>query len=360
MRRTILNKNTDLLRSTPSTGALELRQAIAAWLLAFRGMSVSPSQIILGAGTESLYSLLIKLLGRDKCYAVEEPGYGKIAKIYDAGMRFCYFDGSEGVDPPCGVNVSRAQLRVVSRFATPPLFTEGAAKSHFGWHLQAGANAFDVFPPEIFKKMIVRFPQDEAPIMRKDFTRLDFGWWSLCLPGQNVKLKDRLPYEKCKSIGTQPDMWEFGTSRAAAWNCPATVMLSPNHAEKHPRIADLLEVMRRWEDVRAGKLLDKKPEWREALKSPTQEHHLYLNGDGEYELHEIEMLPTPEKAPHVRGFVFERCGNRVVACWHTCGKATLDVALDKPESLPLAGLRYIETSLVADAVKTVWTKAVER
>ena len=84
MRRTILDKSTDLLRSTPSTGALELRRAIAGWLLAFRGLSVSPSQIILGAGTESLYSLLIKLLGRERHYAVEDPGYGKIAKIYES------------------------------------------------------------------------------------------------------------------------------------------------------------------------------------------------------------------------------------------------------------------------------------
>ena len=90
MRRTILDKSTDLLRSTPSIGALELRQAIAAWLLAFRGMTVSPSQIILGAGTESLYSLLIKLLGRDKHYAVEDPGYGKIAGIYESeGVSVC-------------------------------------------------------------------------------------------------------------------------------------------------------------------------------------------------------------------------------------------------------------------------------
>ena len=90
MRRTILDKSTDLLRSTPSTGAWDLRQAIAAWLLAFRGMAVSPSQIILGAGTESLYSLLIKLLGRERCYAVEDPGYGKIAKIYESeGVSFC-------------------------------------------------------------------------------------------------------------------------------------------------------------------------------------------------------------------------------------------------------------------------------
>jgi len=84
MRRTILDKSTDLLRSTPSTGALELRQAIAGWLRAFRGMEADADQIILGAGTESLYGLLIKLLGRDKGYAVENPGYGKIARIYES------------------------------------------------------------------------------------------------------------------------------------------------------------------------------------------------------------------------------------------------------------------------------------
>ena len=284
----------------------------------------------------------------------------KIAKIYDAGMSFCYFDGSEGVDPPCGINVSRAQLRVVNKFATPPLFTEGAAKSHFGWHLQAGANAFDIFPPEIFKKMIVQFPQAEAPIMQRDFTRLDFGWWALYNPGRTVTLKDRLPREKCKTVGTQMDMWEFGTSRAAAWNCPATVMLTPESAASHPRIDDLLETMRRWEDVRARKLLDQKPEWREALKSATQEHHLYLNEGGEYELHEISMLPTPAKAPHARGFLFERNGKRVVACWHTSGSATLDMALDTPTSVPLAGIRYIETKLSADAAKAAWAAATEK
>ena len=284
----------------------------------------------------------------------------KIAKIYDAGMGFCYFDGSEGASEPYGINVSLAQFRVISKFKTPPLFTEGAAKSHFGWHFQAGANAFDIFPPEIFKKMIVRFPQAEAPIMRRNFTRLDFGWWALYKPGRKVKLKDRIPTVTVETIGTQMDMWEFGTSRAAAWNCPAAVMIDPKSAADHPRIDDLMGVMRRWEDVRARKLLDQKPEWREALKSATQEHHLYLNGDGEYELHEIEMLPTPPKAPHARGFLFERDGKRVVACWHTCGSATLDIALDTPTSIPLAGIRYVETKLSANAAKTAWAAAAEK
>ena len=84
MRQTILEQGTGLLRSTPPQGAWALRQAIAAHLRQFRGMDVDPEQIIIGAGTELLYTLIIQLLGREKRYAVEDPGYGKIARIYQA------------------------------------------------------------------------------------------------------------------------------------------------------------------------------------------------------------------------------------------------------------------------------------
>lgn len=82
MRQTILEQDTALLRPAPPSGAAVLREAIAQYLRQFRGMAVSPEEIIVGAGTEVLYNLLVQLLGRDKCYAVEEPGYGKIARIY--------------------------------------------------------------------------------------------------------------------------------------------------------------------------------------------------------------------------------------------------------------------------------------
>ena len=64
-------------------GVKELREAIAHYLYRFREISVSPEQIVVGAGTEYLYHLIIQLLGRDKCYALETPGYNKIARIYD-------------------------------------------------------------------------------------------------------------------------------------------------------------------------------------------------------------------------------------------------------------------------------------
>ena len=39
---------------------------------------VKPEQIIIGAGTEYLYGLIIQLFGQNKTYAVEDPGYQKI------------------------------------------------------------------------------------------------------------------------------------------------------------------------------------------------------------------------------------------------------------------------------------------
>ena len=275
----------------------------------------------------------------------------KIARIYNAGFRFMYYDGSEGATVPYGIHVANAQYKVVSRMNEPPLFTEGAAKAHFDWHFLSGANAFDHFPPEKFKPMIVKWPQYEAPLMRQNFSRLNFGWWGFWLPGAKLRNGDI-------TIGVQPDMWEFGTSRAAAWDCPITVQVSPGAFRKHPRIDDLMEVMRRWEDVRAKRWLT--PEQKEALKSATQEHHLYMNEKGEYELYPIEMLPAPEGAKNLRGFVFERGGRRVVAYWHTSGSGKVQVTSEDGEKVtyPADHIRYVDTELPLDKVRSIYAAAV--
>ena len=88
-REVMLDYGQTLLRPLPNRGVPELRQAIAGHLADFRGMRVDPENILIGAGTDFLYNLLIQLLGRDKIYAVEEPGYGKIRRIYAAGGVTC-------------------------------------------------------------------------------------------------------------------------------------------------------------------------------------------------------------------------------------------------------------------------------
>ena len=88
-REVMLDYGEKLLLPLLNQGSYELRRAIADHLADFRGMNVDPGNILVGAGTDFLYNLLIQLLGRDKTYAVEEPGYGKIRKIYAAGGVSC-------------------------------------------------------------------------------------------------------------------------------------------------------------------------------------------------------------------------------------------------------------------------------
>ena len=83
-RQVMLDLGEQLLLESPNQGLYELRQAIADHLAQFRAMQVDPENIIIGAGTDFLYNLLIQLLGTDQLYAVEEPGYSKIRQIYGA------------------------------------------------------------------------------------------------------------------------------------------------------------------------------------------------------------------------------------------------------------------------------------
>ena len=112
-RQVLLDLGEQLLLPLHNQGLWELRQAIAVHLTAFRGMHVDPQNILIGAGTDFLYNLLIQLLGRDKLYAAEEPGYDKIRKIYAAGGVSCIgvpLD-EQGVQIPC---LSQAQVLHIS------------------------------------------------------------------------------------------------------------------------------------------------------------------------------------------------------------------------------------------------------
>ena len=100
-REVMLDLGEGLLLPLHKQGLPQLRCAIARHLQQFRGMQVNPDNILIGAGTDFLYNLLVQLLGRDKRYGVEEPGYSKIQKIYEAAGAACNLLNldKEGVDP---------------------------------------------------------------------------------------------------------------------------------------------------------------------------------------------------------------------------------------------------------------------
>ena len=73
-----------LLGDACAQGTLALREQLADYLCSFRGMHVDPSQIVVAAGSQVLYNLIVQLLGRDAGYAVETPGYPRLTSIYRA------------------------------------------------------------------------------------------------------------------------------------------------------------------------------------------------------------------------------------------------------------------------------------
>lgn len=79
-RQVLSIRNAALLKPVHPQGDPRLREQIAIYLNSYRGMEVSPSQVIIGAGTEFLLGLLVELLNRPS-FAHESPCYPKIPKI---------------------------------------------------------------------------------------------------------------------------------------------------------------------------------------------------------------------------------------------------------------------------------------
>lgn len=68
-------------------GDIELRQEIARYLYHSRGVDCTPEQIIIGSGTEQLLPLIIRILGVQARYAIEDPGYLMTKHVFSEHYR---------------------------------------------------------------------------------------------------------------------------------------------------------------------------------------------------------------------------------------------------------------------------------
>ena len=82
MRESIQEEQNSLLELGPTQGDFLLRQEIANYLHDFRNITVSPEQIVLGAGVEPLLGVIIELLS-ENIFALENPCYYKLSRILD-------------------------------------------------------------------------------------------------------------------------------------------------------------------------------------------------------------------------------------------------------------------------------------
>ena len=142
--RRILSTHGDLLApKPPGKGMVLLREALARYLHRSRGMKVSIEQIVIGGGSEYLYTLLVQLLGREKTYAVEFPSYEKIASIYRANaVKIEYLRmGKEGITSAALAASKADVLHITPYHSYPSHVTASVNKRHayINWAKTHGA-----------------------------------------------------------------------------------------------------------------------------------------------------------------------------------------------------------------------------
>ncbi len=237
-----------------------------------------------------------------------------------------YFDGAEDVHEPFWYHVASAQRRVYRLLEPRPPVCEAAHYTHFSWHMITRSNAYDIVAAADGMKDFCRLmPCPTAAARANDFSRIDFGWLGR--------------FGKTSSGYAGPDVWEFVASRAAAWDCPISLKVSLEDIASNPRRDDCLDAIKTWEDARLGDHLNQThrdtlkiiaPEqaryvpcyeqrgiWRNFLATrdlteaqrvalaDRQEHHLFVNEHGKYELVPIEEIPNVADG-RIRAYGFRR------------------------------------------------------
>lgn len=99
VRSVLSDYGSELLEKSPNEGCAILRNAIAKYLLRYRGIFAQPEQIIIGSGAEHLYSTVVRMFGNDKIYGLENPSYQQIRMVYEGMGAKCEMlkMGKEGI-----------------------------------------------------------------------------------------------------------------------------------------------------------------------------------------------------------------------------------------------------------------------
>jgi len=285
-----------------------------------------------------------KFIRFDQNTDIQDEVARRIAEIVNATGPYdmVYFDGAEDVHDPFWYHVANAQYRVYRLLEPEPPVCEAAMSSHFSWHMVSRGNAYDVDGKHI-KSFCREISCRTAPIRAMDFTRIDFGWI----------------FQFYRDMG--PDVLEYVLSRGAAWDCPFSLRLTLAEVAAHPRAEDCFDSIKIWEDARiTGKLTETQramlktldpgeyqfiktwhavflPQWVNAWSNGTfkdQEHHLFVNEQGEYELVPIREVPQVT-AGGVKVFLFRRpsqAEDTYVVLWANEGQINLTLPVS-PERL---------------------------
>lgn len=133
----------ELFAPAPAKGTPRLREAIASHLRQTRGMVVDPENVVVGAGAQILDSCIVQLLGRERAYGVEDPGYPRLMRLYAAsGVEVRHVPIDEAgvrVDALAASDVGVMHVMPSHQFPTGCVTSIGRRYELLGWAADSSA-----------------------------------------------------------------------------------------------------------------------------------------------------------------------------------------------------------------------------
>lgn len=152
MRRTLTEESSaTLAEAALAAGSPRLRQAIASYLREYRGMEVPAERIVIAAGSQTLYQLIVQLLGRERTFVTECPGYPLLGRIYGAQNVHCASIplSAGGIDIAAlrESGASVAHVMPAHQFPTGIVMSAACRRDLLNWSRTDEARAFSATGP---------------------------------------------------------------------------------------------------------------------------------------------------------------------------------------------------------------------
>ncbi|MBR1561025.1 MAG: PLP-dependent aminotransferase family protein [Clostridia bacterium] len=142
MRKVLADYGEAILDKAPNMGCDTLRGALSRYLARNRGIDAAPGQIVIGAGAEYLYGLVVETLGNGRTFAIESPSYEKIEQVYRARGVACDLLplGKDGIRSAALRGTGATVLHITPFRSFPSGVTASASKraEYVRWAAEAG------------------------------------------------------------------------------------------------------------------------------------------------------------------------------------------------------------------------------
>lgn len=265
----------------------------------------------------------------------------RIAEIFSyCGFDMVYFDGGEDVDRRRYHYYStNFQHQAMKRFrrASPerPIVHMGTVLTHRLWHSFARSGTVDTYLNTLRGAIASGRTIEEWPSVRdhidrsvrrnislaEDMMPAELGWFGIWPAEENTD-------------GLQLDEFEYLLCKSLALDAPISLQTGISTMEKHPLTPGLLEMFRRYEQLRMERAL---PDEVTAPLGEIGRDFVMLQADGEVRFAEVTAVPEVGGTRDVRAMVGAIDGGSVATVWHyRGGQGTLGL------ELPAAGLRLTD------------------